>query len=242
MTNFKPLLIGEIQRMKKYNILGASLVVSLLWIGVMYFTKIDDVTSLFPLLVYFEAISMSMLMIGVTMFFEKQEGVIKTLLVSPISKTEYIMAKTFSNIVSNLITFFLLYGYARIFKEVDINILWFTLSIILIAFFHSLIGFILTYYSKDFTNLLIGMMKYIFVLMIPVSLQDLGFIKSEVFNKVLYILPTKASMILLEGSSGGGVEKWKIYFSIAYLVLASILIYIVVSKKFDEFAIKESGV
>ena len=241
MNNFSTLLIGELQRMKKYHILGASFLVSLIWIGVLHFAGIEDVTSLFPLLIFFDTTAMAMLLVGVTMFFEKQEGTIKTLLVSPISKSEYILSKTFANITSNIVTLAILYLYAIFFKEIDVNILGLLGAVILISFLHSLIGFLLTYYSKDFTELLIGMMKYSVVLSIPVILEQVGLIKSEFVRNLLYIIPTKASMTLLQAPAVG-VESWELYLSLFYIAIASIGLYFIVSKKFDEFAIKESGV
>ncbi|MTI49284.1 ABC transporter permease [Sporosalibacterium faouarense] len=241
MNNFLVLLTGEIQRMKKYNILGASLLVSIIWIGVLHFTEIENVSNIFPLLIFLDATSMSMLLVGVSMFFEKQEGTLKSLLISPINKNEYILAKVFSNVVSNIITLGILYAYARIFKEIDINVLGIFSAVILIGFFHSLIGFILTYYSKDFTGLLMGMLKYSFVFMIPVLLQEVGIIKSELIGKILYIIPSKSAMVLLK-SSAGGIDIWSILLSTAYMILGSVVIYYFVSKKFDKFAVKESGV
>lgn len=241
MNNFVVLLNGEIQRMKKYNILGASFLVSLIWIGVLHFTNIKDVSSIFPLLLFIDATSMSMLLVGVNMFFEKQEGTIKTLLVSPISKSEYILSKTVANIISNITTLVILYLYARFFKEIDINVFGLLGAVVLIGFFHSLLGFALTYRSKDFTGLLMGMMKYAFIFMIPVILEQVGIIKNEIITKALYAIPTKGSMTLLQASAGG-IKSWEIYLSLGYLVIVSVLLYRYVNKKFDEFAIKESGV
>lgn len=240
MNSFGTLLSGELQRMKKYNILTVSFLVALIWIGVLYFVEIEDITSVVPLLVFIDATSMSMLMVGATMFYEKQEGTIKTLLVSPISKSEYILAKAFANITSNIITIILIYGYARIFKEINLNFFGLLSSVILIAFFHSLVGFIFTYNTKDFTEMLMGMMKYIFIFAIPVLLEQMGLIKNKKIDKILYIIPTKSSSILLK-STAGGLESWKIWFSLIYLVIASILLFFIVWKKFDDFAIKESG-
>ena len=241
MNNVLVLFTGEIQRMKKYNIFAASLLVSLIWIGVLQFTEIKDVSLIFPLLIFLDATSMAMMMIGVTMFFEKQEGVIKTLLVSPISKSEYILAKTFANILTNLITLGLLYLYSKIFKEINVNIIGLVAAVILIAFFHSLLGFFITYRSKDFTQLLIELMKYSFVFMIPIILEQVGLIKNELIKRLLYLIPTKASMILLRASSGG-IEAVEIIVGAIYLIAASALFYYIVYKKFDEFAIRESGV
>ncbi len=240
MNNFTALLSGELERMKKYNILTAGIFVALLWIGVLYFTDIDDITNMVPLLVFIDATSMSMILVGATMFYEKQEGTIKTLLVSPISKTEYILAKTFANIASNVLTLILIYVYAKMFKEIKLNFFGLIASVILTAFFHSLIGFILTYNTKDFTEMLMGMMKYTFIFTIPVLLEQVGLIKNETISKILFIIPTKSSSIFLQ-STGGGVDTWEIWLSIIYLTIGSIVLFYIVWKKFDDFAIKESG-
>ncbi|HLR36298.1 MAG TPA: ABC transporter permease [Tissierellales bacterium] len=240
MNNFTTLLSGELQRMKKYNILVAGIFVALLWIGVLYFTDIDDITNMVPSLIFIDATSMSMLLVGATMFYEKQEGTMKTLLVSPINKTEYILAKVFANISSNVITLILIYVYAKVFKEVRLNFFGLVGGVILTAFFHSLIGFILTYNTKDFTEMLMGMLKYTFIFAIPVLLEQIGLINNEIISKILFIIPTKSSSILLQSTSGG-METWKIWLSLMYLIIASIVLFYIVWKKFDDFAIKESG-
>lgn len=244
MNNFKNLFLGEIQRMKKYNVLAASFAAALIWIGILHFIEITDLTELFPMFIFIDATSMSMIMIGVTMFFEKQEGVLKTLFVSPINKFEYILAKTFANITTNLITLTLLYVYAKVFKEINVNIIGLIFAVILIAIFHSLFGFILTFYSKDFTDMLMGMMKYVFIFTLPVILEVLNIFKGkfgDVLSVILYFIPTKASMLLLQATSGE-FKTWEVAIALIYLFIASLLIYWFVSKKFDEFAIKESGV
>jgi fluoroquinolone transport system permease protein len=241
MNSFLALFSGELQRMKKYNILSASLFIALLWIGVLHFTGIEDVSTIFPLLIFLDATSMAILIVGVSMFFEKQEGALKSLLVSPITKGEYLLAKTFANIASNIFTLGNLYLYARIFKEIDLSIAGLVGAVVLIAFFHSMLGVILTYYSKDFTELLMGMMKYAFIFMIPVLLVQVGLITNEAVKTLLYLVPTKAAMTLLNASKGG-VALWEVLLSTAYLLIASFGIYVVVLKKFNQFAIKESGV
>lgn len=240
MRNFYVLFSGELQRLKRYNILGASLIVSLIWIGILYFVEIDNITDMVPLLLFIDATSMPMLLIGATMFYERQEEVIKTLLVSPIDKTQYILAKTFANIISSVITVVLIYAYAKLFKEINLSFLGLLGSICLIAFFHSLIGFILTYNTKDFTEMLMGMMKYVFIFTIPIILEWAGLITNKTIKRILYIIPTKSSLVLLN-STGGGIEPQEIWTSIIYLAMVSIALFYGVWKKFDDFAMKESG-
>lgn len=241
MSNLKNLFIGELERIRKYNILGFSILISLILIGIFHFTGTLDVTRIFPFLIYLDITSMSILMIGVTMFFEKEEGTLKTLRVAPISKMEYILSKVFANIVTSMITLGILYLYAKLFKEINLNMFGLLCSVILISFFHSLIGFVLTYSCKNFTGLLIGMMKYSFFSIIPILLEEFGMIESVIIKKFLYLIPTKPSLILLD-SSLGETNSITIILCALYLVILSILLCILVNKRFNEFAIRESGV
>lgn len=241
MSNYGALLQGELQRMKKYNIFNASLLVALLWMGVLSLTEINDISSIFPLLLFIDATSMAILLIGVTMMFEKEEGSLKTLLVAPIQKREYILAKTSSNLTANLLTLALLYLYARLFKELQVNFFWLLAAVLLISFFHSMVGFLLSYSARTFPHLLMGMMRYFFIFMLPVLLDWLDFITGPLLSNLLYFLPTKASMTLLLGSAGG-VERWEVLLSASYLFLLSLALYFLVVKRFDAYASRESGV
>lgn len=240
MNNFTNLFLGELDRMKKYNILAVSIFVALLWIGVAHFTQLDDIDNMVPLIIYIDASSMPLVLVAATMFFEQQEGTIRTLMVSPISKSEYILAKVFANISSNILTLILLYGYIKLFKEISLSFLGLLGASVLIAFFHSLIGFIITYKSKDFTDSLMEMMKYIFIFTIPVLFERMGLINSEIIDKILYIMPTKSATILLQGT-GGLVDRKEISFALIYLLLASLVLFVIVWRKFDDFKIRESG-
>lgn len=239
--SFAILLKGELQRMLRYHILGAGLAVSLIWLLVLHFTDVIGVATMLPLLLFFDATSMSILLVGVTLFFEKQEGTIRSLQVSPINRTEQIQAKIWGNILTNVQTLLILYLYAWFFKEIHLNLFTLLLAVILIALFHSLVGYLLTYRSRGFTELLMGMFVYFFLFMFPVVFEQIGLIQNEFIKGLLYLTPTKASLILLN-SAAGGMETWEVYFSAFYLVAASGLLFYFVLKRFNEFALKESGV
>lgn len=241
MNNFIPLLKGELQRLQKYHIISASVLVALLWIGVLYLTQIEDIQNIFPLLIFIDVTSMAILLIGVTIFFEKQEGTLKTLLISPITKTEFITAKTAANISCNILTLVLLYLYAFVFRNLQVNFLYILFVVILISFFHSLVGFFLSFFARDFTDLLINMMKYFLALMLPVVLEMIGLISSTFFSNLLFILPTKAAMTLLMSTSSD-LPLTEILFSLFYLLLLTFILIRLVFIHFDKFAAKESGV
>jgi len=241
MSNFLTLLGGELQRMQKYHIFTASLFVALLWIGMLHLLEVDDIGYLFMMIVFFDLVSMSILMIGVTIYFEKQEGVLSSMFVAPVNKTEFISSKTVGNLFSNLVTILAVLLYVIFFQDINISIPMLAAAVLLIGLFHSLVGFLLIYYSRGFTDLLIAMMKYILLFMIPVILELTGVITGELYSNLLYVIPTKSSATLVEAVIGRA-EFWEVFFSIVYLSGGSVLLLYFVFKRFKDFAVRESGV
>lgn len=240
MINFRSLLLGELQRLQKYHIITASIVVAFFWIGALHLLETGDITFFFTLVVLFDIVSMSIVLIGVTIFFEKQEGVLKSLFVAPISRAEFISAKTAGNLISNLITILLVYIYALIFTEISLNTAGLLGAIILIGIFHSLVGFLIIYRCQSFTELLIGMMKYFLVMMLPVMLEYLGVFTGEIISNLVYLVPTKASAVVIEGVTGTA-GSGELLFSVLYLIVGSLVLAYFVFTGFKNFAARESG-
>lgn len=80
MSNFLALAVGEITRMKKYQVLPATVFIALLWMGFLSLVDRTYVQTLFSLLIYVDVTTMAMLLVGVTLFFEKQEGTFRSFL------------------------------------------------------------------------------------------------------------------------------------------------------------------
>lgn len=240
MSKFLTLVQNELLRLKRYNLILASLFVSAIWVGILHFLDIENVTKLIPQLIFLDVTTMAMLLVGVTFIYEREEATIRSMLVSPISKGEYLLAKMVSNIIPSVLSLTIMYMYSKIFKIIEINYFILLLAVILVAFFHSLIGLLLTYYSKDFTDLVMAIMKLFLVFLLPVVLVEFNIVSNEIFRKAVYILPTKSSLMVLMGTTGS-VQDWDIIVSLIYLVFGSIILYYLVWKNFDQYALKESG-
>lgn len=240
MSKFFALVKGELLRLKRYNLLAASLFVSIMWVGLLHFLDIENVTKLIPQLIFIDVTTMAMLLVGVTFIYERDEATIRSILVSPISKSEYLLTKMISNIIPSILSLTIMYIYSKLFKIVEINYFILLGAVILVAFFHSLIGFLLTYYSKDFTDLVMTIMKVFLVFLLPVILVEFNIVTSEIFRKAVYVLPTKSSLMILMGAAGKA-KSWEIIVSLIYLILGSVVLFYLVWKKFDAYALKESG-
>ncbi|MFA5576134.1 MAG: ABC transporter permease [Tissierellaceae bacterium] len=238
MTKFYALVRGELLRLKRYNLFAASLLVSGLWVAILHLVNIDDVSEIVPQLIFLDVTTMAVLLIGVTFIYEREEGTIRTLLVSPVSKSEYLLAKLLSHIIPSIISFTIMFIYSKIFKSIDINYLYMLGSLILVALFHSLVGLLLTYFSKNFTDLVMGIMKLFFVMVVPVILDQFNIVNNALFKRLVYIIPTKSALMLIMGPTGMVGER-DLFISIAYIITASLILYYLIWKKFDSYALRE---
>lgn len=110
-------------------------------------------------------------------------------------------------------------------------------------FMHSLLGFVFSFHSKDFTTLLVNVMIYSFVITIPVVLHYFDLIlKADIWDTLLLIVPTQAAIELIVAGFGTALD-YKFVVSIVVLLLYAILgYYLYVKPKFKEYAVKQSGV
>src|SRR5690554_5001150 len=171
MRNLLFLLSGELKRMKKYNILVGGFVVSLLWVAALHFLQTEYVASLFTLLLFVDVASMPAILVAVGIFYERDEGALRAMLVTPIKYGELIGTKVVATTISSLITLAVLYGYAYFVRGVTANTLWLVVGVILGAVFHTLLGLVLAYGTRDFTGMLMRYMVYALLVMIPTLLD-----------------------------------------------------------------------
>jgi fluoroquinolone transport system permease protein len=128
-------------------------------------------------------------------------------------------------------------------RDVEVHWLLIILALVVSVFFHSLLGFFFSFFAKDFTGMLVGVMSYAFLVMIPSILNsfDVAF-KGEVWEYILLILPTQATIKLIEVGFGAPIEA-KFYISLALLLVIGTLGYFFyILPKFKAYAVKQSGV
>ena len=238
------LIKGELQRLTKYNVTTISFVVALMWFLILYF--INDaglLNSLLPMVLVIDATMMSIMFIGAIMFFEKSESTLSTMMVTPVSSQDFVLSKAIANTIHTVISSMLVVIVFFFVREVEIQWLLLILALIVSVFFHSLLGFFFSFHSKDFTGMLVGVISYAFLVMVPSLLNnfDVAF-KGETWEYILLILPTQATIKLIEVGFGAPIEA-KFFISLAFLVIIGTLGYFFyVLPKFKTYAVKQSGV
>ncbi len=241
MTKLPVLVQGEVQRMQKYNILAGGFIVALLWVAALHFLDATLVDALFVNLLFLDLVSMPVIMVAVSLFYEKQEGTLQALLVSPIRHSEYVWAKVLANGLSALLTLAVLYAYAHFARGLQANLALLVVTVFLASGFHTLVGILLTYGARDFTGMLMRYMVYALVFMIPVLIDHTGLVDSRWFKLILAACPPQAVVVLLD-SAVTELNWAQIWYGLIYLIVIGTLSFSRVVHQFGTFAEKEMGV
>ncbi len=244
MSKLGILIKGELTRLTKYHVTTVSVLVALVWFLLLYF--IDDqnlLSQMLPFVIMIDATMMSVIFIGSVMFFEKTESTFSTMLVTPVTNEELILSKAIANTVHSLFSSMLVIVAFFIVKDVTVYWYYIIPGLALSIFMHSLLGFVFSFHSKDFTTLLVNVMIYSFLIVIPVALHFFNLIlKADIWNNLLLIIPTQSAIELIQLSFTGEFTL-RSGLAIVILILYAVLgYYLYVKPKFKEYAVKQSGV
>lgn len=238
------LVKGELLRLHKYKVTTVSLIVAVMWTILLYF--IDDtnlLSSMLPLVILIDVTMMSLLYVGAMMFFEKTEHTISTMLVTPVSNSDLILSKVIANTIQMFLSSMLIILIFFFVKNIEVKWFFIILALILSISFHSLLGFLFSFYSKDFTSMLVGVMGYTLIFSLPPILNLFNiFFKGEIWGYILLILPSQAAIKLIEVGFGSPIEI-KFYISLGVLFLGGFFLFkFIILSKFKDYAVKQSGV
>ena len=244
MNRMMVLIKGELVRLNKYHVTTISFVVALIWFLLLYFIDdMDLLAQMLPFIIIIDATMMSIMFIGAIMFFEKTEQTFSTMLVTPVTHGELILSKTIANTIHSTLSSFLIVLVFHFVKDVDIAWGLIILALIISITFHSLLGFVFSFHSKDFTGMLVGVIIYFFVFSIPPVLNFFNIIfKGDVWDYLLLITPTQASIVLVQTGFKAPIDI-KFFISLAVLIVGGVLGYFYYIKpNFKKYAVKQSGV
>jgi fluoroquinolone transport system permease protein len=245
MNKLGLLIKGEFQRLNRYNLTTISIVVAIIWIGLLLFLEDGIVESYLPFILFIDATMMSLLLVGAVMFYEKSESTISTMLVTPVSNHDLLLSKVIAYSIHNVFSSGMVILVFLLFRPgLELHLFILFAGLFLVTIIHSILGVVLSYFSKDFTSLLMNMMSYTIVLMIPTILLILNTNTNPIFDYINLINPLNASLQLVQAGINYDHVDWTLYFiSLGYFLIAGPIGYLYyVKPKFQEYAIKQSGV
>jgi len=242
MEKIKHLVSGEFTRLTKYNLFTASLVVALVWVGIGYFLELEEFKQFLPFVFLMESSAMTSLLVGAEMFYEKKEHTISSMLISPMTETEYLLGKIIANILNILLIFVIIGVSLYFFKDFLFNFHWLFLGIVLVSSYYVFVGVLLSYISKDFTALLMNYMVLMIMLVLPSIFVIIGILPQSTLD-FIYWTPTEVTLRLLNASFSTTFDGVQYLMDTGYIVILSFALYkFFVLPNFKSYATKDLGV
>lgn len=242
MEKIKHLVTGEFTRLTKYNLFTASLVVALVWVGIGYFLEIEEFKQFLPFVFLMESSAMTSLLVGAEMFYEKKEHTISSMLISPMTETEYLLGKIIANILNILLIFVIIGVSLYFFKDFLFNFHWLFIGIVLVSSYYVFVGVLLSYISKDFTALLMNYMVLMIVLVLPSIFVLLGILPQSTSDFIFWT-PTEVTLRLLNASFNSTFDGVQYLMDSGYIIGLSFILYkFLVLPNFKAYATKDLGV
>lgn len=247
------LIVGELTRLNKYGVFSISVFVAFLWGAILFLIGDSVLTTMLPFVLFIDATMMSVMYIGAEMHFEKSESTISTMLVTPVSNNEMVLSKVLANTIHNLFSsmlivfVFFLAGELEYVNSIGINLFLVIPGIIIVTMTFTILGLVMSYYQKDFTDMLVNMFSIVILLMIPSILLLFGVIEGEFWENVMLVNPLQAAQEIIKvGIHPIGTEielGYKYFVSLGYIVLGGLALYFFLAiPRFQNYAVKQSGV
>jgi fluoroquinolone transport system permease protein len=192
------IFLSEVRRLLDYKIIYFGLIVTFLWVIVLAVTSEQEAIALLPQLLILDAGLMTIILIGSSFYFEKQEGTLKAILVSPVQPVHVIVAKVLASLVPSLLSVSLMTLTLGVIHAYWISYPIALLIITITTIAHLSLGFILMFTSPDFMSLLVKYSLFAFFLYVPSILVPLNLITPE-WEWVALISPSYAAQYLIQG-------------------------------------------
>ena len=242
MSKLKHLIQGEFTRLTKYNLFTASFAVALIWIVLAAFLSLDELLMFLPFVFLMESSLMTALLVGAEMFYEKKEHTISSMLISPMTQNEYMVSKIIAHTLNTMIVFTIIALSIFFLKDYMINIAWLVMGVVLVCALYVFVGLVLSYYSKDFTGLLMNYILLTLALVYPSLMVMFGW-APDWLGDILFYSPIEVTMRIMSLSLHGLTDGLQTLIDVMYVLILTALLYRgVIYPQFKDYATRDLGV
>jgi fluoroquinolone transport system permease protein len=190
------------------------------------------------LLLFFDPAIIGIMFVGALVLFEKSENVLQALVITPMRVDDYILSKITSLTILSIISATIFIALLKIFSNVDFDLIFLILGIILTSVMLILLGFVLVSRVNSINEYLLAMVVSFLALLFPPMIHLSGIYENVIF----YLWPTQASFILFTGVfNSNGLEVWEIAYSIIYQIIWIGIFYYLAKKAFYKHIVLKGG-
>lgn len=229
MRRLAAALRADLRLQVRHGFLLAGAFVAVFWVLVL--SRLPDavVAGGMPVFLFLNLLVTTFYFVAGWVLFEKGEGTLEALVVTPLRESEYLVSKiavlTLLGAAEGLAIVLCVYG-------AGFDWLLAAAGVVLTAALYTLSGFVMIARYDSINEFLLPSTLLVLLLQLPV-LDVLGVYESPVF----LLFPTYASLLLLEAAFHG-VPTWKLVYAVGYASLATALLFAVARASFHRFIVR----
>ena len=210
----------------------AAIFVIVVWLVVMSLLSREMRALFLPFAIFMDLSVFGFYFMAGMLYLERGERVLEALVVTPLPRYGYLVAKitslTLLSIVMSALLVLLLHGW-------QLNWPIFIIGVGLNSWFLTLLGFILAARYNGISDFIIPSIVYLFPSQLPL-LYYFGIWD----HWLLYLIPTQPAMLLIEGAFRP-LATWQIVYSLIYLLVASAGVTWWAMRVYDRFVVRAQG-
>lgn len=181
--------------------------------------------------VFTDPVFLGLLFTGALVLFEKGDGVLNALAVSPLRRREYLLSKTLSLTLLGVLTGLVIAvgGYGLQF---DLGL--FLLGVGLSSVLFVLIGVVAVSRFDTVNTYIMAAVVYLLPAVVPL-VEFIG-----IDHPLLYLIPTKATLLLLGGAfrAVGPLAGWELVYAVGYLTLWIVGVAVLADRAFERHIVR----
>lgn len=148
----------------KYGLFYAGLVVALIWTGILLFIPVGILSVALPILLFSDIATTGFFFIAVLTFFEKSQGSIYAVAVTPLTAREYLLSKVLALTLFGFGVAMLITGTVAAIQPVPLNWSLLIIGVLLLVIFNILLEFRVVVPYANFTDYLSVSLFYLIIL------------------------------------------------------------------------------
>jgi fluoroquinolone transport system permease protein len=232
MSRFGAALRTDVRLQLRHGFYVAGAFVAAIWIAILSQLPRDAVRAVLPAFLFLNGLTTTFFFVAGLVLFEKREGVLQALVVTPLREGEYLSAKvatlTFLAMVEGLVIVAL--GWGTDFRVAPV-----VLGSLVIGVIYTLLGFVVVFRYDSINEFLLPGSAVVGLVQLPV-LSSLGIWDPAVF----WLWPTQGALLLLQaGFAPLGTSRWA--FAVGSSALWMGLLAVLVRRAFRRFIIRGEG-
>lgn len=232
MSRVRAALSLDLTLQKRYGFYYAAAFVTVVWIVLLRFVPDSWLGMAVPFLVFMDLGVIGFYFLAAQVIYEKTEGTINAIVVTPLRFKEYLVSKLISlTILSWVISMIVAVSGVGL----SFNLVLFSLGIIFTSLLILAVGMVAVAPHSSISAFLLPSQLYFFPICIPL-IDFFGWIKSP----FVYLIPSQASLVLLKGAFYS-ITTLQLVYAVIYQLVWTVILFIIAEKRYNRYVIAGSA-